>query len=202
MSRCSAFYYMAQFNIGSWFIALFFGGLAYATVLQEENWDVRSIPSTDDIIYHALFAGPPIFLALMTFISPIILNPYILGWPFLCRKKPAKKAIRRQSSVKKDALGRVVNLSSFMDAAKQLDSEIERVGGRPDVEVGTVRDLFSHDGTSPSTTGGKRYVHPSLPGGRHASSGANDVKNLRSISEVHPERTSNQQRRHKQHYGV
>jgi hypothetical protein len=167
-----------------------------------------SIPTKEEIIYHALFAGPPIFLALMTFISPIILNPYILGWPFLWRKKPAKKAVRRQSSIKKDALGRVVNLSSFMDAAKQLDSEIERVEGRPDVEVGTVRDLFSHDGTSPSTTGGKRYVHPSLLGGRQISNGTSsnsDVMNLKSIAEVHPQKAANQQRgkHHKQqHYGV
>jgi hypothetical protein len=36
--RCGAFYEMMKFNIGSWMIALFIGGLAYVVVLENLGW--------------------------------------------------------------------------------------------------------------------------------------------------------------------
>jgi len=157
--RCTAFFDMAKFNSGSWLLALFIGGLAYVTVLQDENWDPTSIPlDKKSIVQHALFAGPAIILMLLAFIVPIILNPYILGWPFLCRKKQVKKPLPKLRSVKKDILGReVVDVNTFMSNAAELQHEIERVEGKPDVELGSLQtnDLRSHGSPLISP---KRYI--------------------------------------------
>jgi hypothetical protein len=142
ISRCRAFYDMARFNSGSWMIAIIMGGLAYLTVLQEFGWDVTEYPTTkNEIIQHSLFAGPAALLAILAFIVPIILNPYILGWPFLRQKKEWKRPQRATSTrtIKKDALGReIVDIPTFMNAAKELDKEIERAQNKPDVELGSL----------------------------------------------------------------
>jgi cellulose synthase/poly-beta-1,6-N-acetylglucosamine synthase-like glycosyltransferase len=155
ISRCEAFWEMAKFNSGSWLIAITIGGLAYATVLQDQSWDVTSFPPQSELIRHIFFAGPALFLAVMCFIVPIILNPHILGWPFL-RKKPKQKSTNagKEASrlpVRKDALGReIVSIRTFMDKAKnQLEDEIERKQGGPDVEIGS---LCTKDLGSPTTT--------------------------------------------------
>ena len=44
----------------------------------------------EDILNHALFAGPALLLSVVCFVVPIILNPHILGWPFLRKRKPKK----------------------------------------------------------------------------------------------------------------
>lgn len=133
---------MARFNSGSWMIAIIMGGLAYLTVLQEFGWDVTEYPTTkNEIIQHSLFAGPAALLAILAFIVPIILNPYILGWPFLRQKKEWKRPQRATSTrtIKKDALGReIVDIPTFMNAAKELDKEIERAQNKPDVELGSL----------------------------------------------------------------
>jgi len=151
MSRCTAFWEMAKFNSGSWLIALFIGGLGYATVLQEMGWEnYDKFP--EDWIGHAIFAGPPIFLAVLCFIVPIILNPYIIGWPFYRKpKKPKKKPPPPRRKVKKDALGReVVDINTFMNAADQLESEIERKQNKPDVEIGSLHTMDLRSAGSPS----------------------------------------------------
>eukprot|EP00977_Amphora_coffeiformis_P015377 scaffold4510_cov183-Amphora_coffeaeformis.AAC.62 len=147
-SRCAAFASMVKFNVGSWFIACAIGGLGYLVMLEDQGWDPMHLPhSKDEILKHAMFTGPPVFFALLAFIVPIILNPYILGWPFVCRKKKTETQYPKPQ-IKKDALGRVVDIKTFMNAEQQINKEMERVHGKQDVELGTVRDLFSHDGTA------------------------------------------------------
>lgn len=169
ISRCEAFWEMAKFNSGSWAIALFIAGLAYATVLQEENWDYTSMPPSD-LIGHALFAGPPIVLAAMCFIVPIILNPYILGWPFI-RRRPAskKKASGRSKLAKKDSKSKLVALKTFM-----LEDEIERKQNKPDIEIGSLHTKDFRTNTRPMK---KMPARPEAP-----SSGQNRDSLPRAVS--------------------
>jgi cellulose synthase/poly-beta-1,6-N-acetylglucosamine synthase-like glycosyltransferase len=139
ITRCVAFWEMAKFNIGSWLIALVVGGLGYATFLQEQGWNPKSLP--ENFYGHALFAGPAMILSAMCFLVPIILNPYILGWPFLWRTKPKTKSKSKPKPKPKfkDPLGReIVDIKTFMETAAELQDEIERVEGKPDVELGSL----------------------------------------------------------------
>lgn len=150
MSRCSAFWEMAKFNVGSWMVALFLAGMGYLTVLQDLDWDYTAYPETfDDILQHALFAGPAAFICILAFVVPIILNPFILGWPFHRRKRKPKA--QPPAPVQRDALGRVVDITTFMSAAKALDSEIERMQGKPDVELGSLGTMDLRSAASPNT---------------------------------------------------
>ena len=143
ISRCRAFYDMAKFNLGSWGIALTLLGLAYLTVLQDYGWDFSKYPNTREaIVKHAMFAGPPAFLAILAFVVPIILNPWILGWPFLRAPKPPPKPEplpKSTRNIRKDALGReLVDIPTYLSATKQLNSEISRSNKKPDVELGSL----------------------------------------------------------------
>jgi hypothetical protein len=80
-------------------------------------------------------------------VVPLLLNPYVLGWPFnppLCRRRVVKSEQKRSNAkthTRKGSNGaRVVDLRTFMgtDAAQELDKEIGRVGNRPDVELGSL----------------------------------------------------------------
>jgi cellulose synthase/poly-beta-1,6-N-acetylglucosamine synthase-like glycosyltransferase len=159
ISRCTAFWEMAKFNSSSWAIALFIAGLAYATVLQEQDWDFTTMPTTD-ILGHALFAGPPFVLAAMCFIVPIILNPYILGWPFV-QKRPTvvKKAPVSRKNTKKDSKSKLVALKTFM-----LEDEIERKQNKPDIEIGS---LHTTDFRSNGVTTKKPQGRASAPLGQN-----------------------------------
>ena len=150
IGRCEAFMDTVRFNSGSWCIAFIVGALAYATVLQEEDWDPTSMP--EDILNHALFAGPALLLSVVCFVVPIIRNPHILGWPFWRKRKPKKfiPESPRPKRTKKDALGReIVDIRTFMDKAREsLEDEIvKRKQNTPDVEIGSLgtncRDLRS-----------------------------------------------------------
>mmetsp|Transcript_108151 Transcript_108151/g.161785 ORF Transcript_108151/g.161785 Transcript_108151/m.161785 type:complete len:975 (+) Transcript_108151:129-3053(+) len=145
ISRCTALYDVIKFNSGSWLIALYLLCLAYATVLENEDWDYTSFP--EDYLYSFLFAGPPAFIAVCTFIVPLILNPFVLGWPFnppLCAKKkkqPDRSLPRSQSHRRTQPnSGKVVGLDTFMtvDAARELNKEMGRVHKKPDVELGSL----------------------------------------------------------------
>jgi hypothetical protein len=149
-SRCSAFYEMLKFNMGSWTIALFLGGLAYAVVLESLDWKIDALPkTTDDWIQVAMFSGTTAVLSIFAFVVPIILNPYILGWPFYLRSKQLKKKEESGKKVtpEKDLLDRgMVDVGIFIDKAKELDKEIERVQRKADVELGSLastRELSS-----------------------------------------------------------
>ena len=194
ISRCSAYYEMMKFNIGSWMIALFLGGLAYAVVLESLGWKIDALPATtDDWVQVALFSGPTVVLSIFAFVVPIILNPYILGWPFYRRsKKPTKKQepVKKVTS-KKDLLGRkMVDVGTFIDKAKELDKEIERVQGKADVELGSLATHELRSTTSPNIETRKRmsaiYGDVEQRSGR-PSRGLPD--GLQSVSEVRRSRS-------------
>ena len=181
ISRCTALYDVIKFNSGSWMIALYMLGLSYATVLEHEEWDYTSFP--EDYLYSFLFAGPPAFIAVMTFIVPLILNPYVLGWPFnppLCRKKKDEKdrTLPRSQSHRRtqSSNGRVVGLDTFMsvDAARELNKEMGRVSKKPDVELGS---LATHE------FGGSKY--PLSSAGQTILGDANGMTTARNIQMKH-----------------
>jgi hypothetical protein len=180
---------MVKFNSSSFALAFLIGALGYLTILQDQGWDYRSMP--DDFVKHALFAGPALFLMVMCFVVPVILNPYILGWPFLCRKKPAKKAApKKVKLVNKDSLGReVVDVNTFMKTAEELQEEIERVEGKPDVELGSLgtRDLRSHG--SPSFRNSKKALDAKQMQQVRPSS-SHDQQRMPRIPEAKAERPS------------
>jgi cellulose synthase/poly-beta-1,6-N-acetylglucosamine synthase-like glycosyltransferase len=100
VGRCSALWETIRFNSGSWCICLFMVVLAYTTVVQEADWDITDYPNTkNEYLQHALFAGPAFLLALFAFVVPLILNPYILGWPFLRKKKQPKKDVFKSRKI-------------------------------------------------------------------------------------------------------
>jgi hypothetical protein len=201
VSRCSAFYEMMKFNMGSWTIALFLGGLAYAVALQGLDWKVDALPeTTDDWIQVAMFSGPTVLLSIFAFVVPILLNPYILGWPFYRRsKKPTKKQepVKKVTS-KKDLLGRnMVDVGTFIDKAKELDKEIERVQGKADVELGSLATHELRSTASPKRETAKRinamYGDVEQRTGRAtAATGLPD--GMQSISEIRRSRSANGER--------
>lgn len=146
ITRCIAFGDMVRFNCGSWAVSTFLLILAYLTVLKDADWKFNQWPN--DLLGTFLFAGPAAFLAISAFYVPIILNPFILGWPFnppLCGKKSqAKKGNKKGGK-------QVVDLGTFM-AENKLNKEIGRTGNKPDVELGS---LATNDfGKSAMTTAG------------------------------------------------
>jgi len=169
-SRCIALWETMKFNSGSWLLSLFVILLSYATVVQEYQWDVTHEPDWDswndpesELMDVLLFAAPATLLALLTFIFPILLNPFILGWPFYWKKKPNKKQekSKRQASrrfqVDKEARtnGHHVGVDAFMNSEAQLQREIERNQGRPDMELGS---LATNDLTRGQSAGQKHDV--------------------------------------------
>eukprot|EP00934_Nitzschia_sp_Nitz4_P007226 Nitzschia sp. Nitz4//scaffold7_size249615//86824//89908//NITZ4_001163-RA/size249615-processed-gene-0.135-mRNA-1//1//CDS//3329558400//7216//frame0 len=147
LTRCVAFADMVKFNSGSWSIAILILALSYATWLERVDWDYTMIPDIYDQEHFdaLLFAAPASFMAILAFIIPIILNPFILGWPFnppLCGSKQVKTKSPNVSTRNLTAPGsKVVDLHTFMatsDAADKLEREAGRVQDRPDVELGSL----------------------------------------------------------------
>jgi hypothetical protein len=151
VSRLSAFWETAKFNSGSWTISFVVLLLAYATVLQEYDWDVTHMPEWSEwnepgstLFDSLLFAVPAAFFAIMTYIVPIILNPYILGWPFyrkpkVVKPKLDKRTASRRFKAPRDAeMGTNVSVDAFMHTEAQLHREIERNQQRPDMELGSL----------------------------------------------------------------
>jgi len=126
IGRCVALWDTMKFNSGSWLIAFVLAALAYCTILQEYNWDIFQYPTdSDEIVQHALFAGPPAFLALLAVIVPLILNPWILGWP--CLRKPKKPKEKPTYPHRR--------------TIKELNKEIERTHNKPDIVLGSMRTI-------------------------------------------------------------
>jgi hypothetical protein len=180
-SRCTAFLEMIRFNAGSFLIAYYLLCLSYVTVLETMNWDFSAYPTGDDLIVCALFAGPPALIAIFSVVVPIILNPYILGWPFYppfggcCGGKNNSefaeewKATPDKTPKSKNGL---VDLHTFMSSSnsrpeQKLEKEIGRVQNKPDVELGSLAtyEFAGHGGrypmsvaTSPTQRGQKKPV--------------------------------------------
>jgi hypothetical protein len=143
ITRCTALRDVIWFNSGSWLIAFYILCLCYGTVVQTEDWDYTAMP--EDLIYTLLFAGPAAFMAVMAFIVPIILNPYVLGWPFhpgpfsCCSAK--KKNTKAAPETYRDHNDEVVDLGTFMtktDPSQALDHEMGRLHAKPDLEIGSL----------------------------------------------------------------
>mmetsp|Transcript_32034 Transcript_32034/g.34421 ORF Transcript_32034/g.34421 Transcript_32034/m.34421 type:complete len:988 (+) Transcript_32034:130-3093(+) len=146
ITRCIAFADMVRFNLGSWAVASYLLVLAYLIILKDADWKFDQWPN--DMLGAFLFAGPAAFLALSAFYVPVILNPFILGWPFnppLCGKKREKKRNKEGKQV--------VDIGTFMaQTDSKLNKEIGRAENKPDVELGS---LATHDfGKSNMTTAG------------------------------------------------
>lgn len=140
------FYLQVDFNSGSWLVALTMAALAYATVVQENDWDITDYPDErDEYLQHALFAGPPIFLAIMAFIVPIILNPWVLGWPFLPKQ-------RKRKAKRKNLPRQIVDLPTMMKMRK--DEEVERT------IMETTKEDLNDDDMGSFTTNDLRTVSP------------------------------------------
>jgi hypothetical protein len=172
ISRCTAIWDMIKFNSGSYGISLYMLALCYAVVLQDAKWKFDQWP--ENLLDVLLFTAPAAFLALCAYIVPIILNPFVLGWPFnppLCRRKLPKYTQEEedvQPSKRKDANGKTVDLHTFMNADKKLDKEIGRVQERPDVEIGSI--VTKDFGRMGSAMGGATF----------AMSSQRDVRDRRS----------------------
>lgn len=178
-SRCFAIYETIKFNLGSYLIATVIAGLGYLTVLQDEDWDPTVIPK--NIVEHALFAGPPVVLALMAYFVPLLLNPYVFGWPCVRAKPEPKKRQKTKKYVKRDKNGNVVDIRTFLDNAEVLQREMERTSGKPDVELGSMatKDLYS-SGSPMSPSNKKRLDKKSLD----AMNAANAVDNWKNTGSL------------------
>jgi len=144
ITRRVAFWDMLKFNIGSWGIAAYLLGICYFIFHRELGLKIDEWPGLDrwpedkwpeQIISTFLFVGPAAFLALSAFYVPIILNPYILGWPFnppLFGKKSKSKKAKTENT-------HSVDLNTFMQQTDtRLNQEIGRVEMKPDVELGSL----------------------------------------------------------------
>jgi len=150
IGRCTALFDVIRFNAGSWCVAIYILLLSYASWMKSCDWDYTAIPDPrkEENLEAILFAGPAALMAIMAFIVPIILNPFVLGWPFnppLCRRKVVKKReklpARTHKTLTSTPGGKVVDLHTFMtstDAATKLEKEAGRVLNRPDVELGSL----------------------------------------------------------------
>jgi len=152
IGRCTALSDVIKFNSGSWTLSLYVIGLSYAVWLKTVDWDYEAIPDWRDNAQREalLFCGPATFMALMAFVIPLLLNPYVLGWPFnpplwCCRKKkPAKTSTtiinRNPRDLKSAPGGKVVDLRTFMNdnAADEVERQANRVSAKPDVELGSL----------------------------------------------------------------
>jgi hypothetical protein len=150
IGRCTALGRVIRFNSGSWLIATYVLGVAYTVYLEGVDWDYSSIPDPghDNFLNAVLFSGPAMFMATLAFLVPVILNPYVLGFPFnppLCRKRDGSKREKQESfRVHRRTTtngGKFVDLHTFMGAsspAQELGKEIGRVSNKPDVELGSL----------------------------------------------------------------
>jgi hypothetical protein len=144
---------MVRFNIGSFMIAFYLLCLAYLTILEEMDWDFTALPLGQELITSLLFAGPPALIAVASLVVPIVLNPYILGWPIYppfggcCGGRKGKGQVEEwkveKAGKKRTSSSAVVDLHTFMssanvDAEEKLGKEIGRVQNKPDVELGSL----------------------------------------------------------------
>lgn len=142
ITRCIAFGDMARFNIGSWGIAVYLLGLCYLVVLKDATWEFNQLPQ-GSVLETFLFVGPAAFLALAAFYIPVVLNPFILGWPFnppLCGRKSIEKKKADKMEEKQ------VDLATFMaHTDSRLNKEIGRAENKPDIELGSLATKDFHN---------------------------------------------------------
>jgi cellulose synthase/poly-beta-1,6-N-acetylglucosamine synthase-like glycosyltransferase len=184
--RCTAFWDMAKFNTGSWGISLFILCLSYAVWLSQVDWDYTAIPEGDNLTFLLVFLAPACLLSLMAFIIPVVLNPFILGWPFnppLCRKRQ-----ERHEESHHQPNSKTVDLHTFMNGPDgKLDREIGRAQQKPDVELGS---LATNDFGGAMTAANPRDFRGNS--GRKANGGAARTSPLGSVPEERKDYLSKQ----------
>jgi hypothetical protein len=178
IGRCTALGDVIKFNSGSWFLSIYIIGLSYSVWMETVDWDYTAIPDfkTAAHLDALLFCGPATFMAAMAFIIPLLLNPYVLGWPFnpplwCCRKKKTTKTTTKITNknprdLKSSTGGKVVDLKTFMNdnAANEVEREANRVSAKPDVELGSLatRDVASPQVNRPRVPPFGRGPRPSV----------------------------------------
>lgn len=168
IGRCTALWDVIKFNIGSWMLSFYIIALSYTVWMEAVEWDYMAIPDYQDDVQLdvLLFCGPATFMALMAFLIPLVLNPYVLGWPFnpplwCCRKSKPKETTKIVNKSPRDLKsspgGKVVDLSTFMNdnAANEVEREAKRVSAKPDVELGS---LATREVSSPQAN--RRFAQP------------------------------------------
>lgn len=204
MSRCKALSSVIRFNSGSWILSILMIMLAYATVLDSEGWNFTSIPRITEGYLESslLFAVPMALIAMMSFVVPIILNPYVLGWPFYRQNKSKVKELSREKS-EKSIYGRKVAIDQYIATTKQLNEEIERVEEKPDIELGslatpnlgsnplsiagyTSQSLLENSGYG--RLGGETYIQQTID---ESNSKLMPSKNVKKRQQIRSKKTSN-----------
>jgi cellulose synthase/poly-beta-1,6-N-acetylglucosamine synthase-like glycosyltransferase len=96
ISMCSALWDIWVFNWGSYLIALYQAGLAFCVLLHDIGWDItfKTFPG----IGAWLYAGPAIYLSVMEWVVPTLMNPYVC--PCTRPKAPKKEKGRRTQKSK------------------------------------------------------------------------------------------------------
>lgn len=139
------------FNCGSWLIGFYLLWVIYAVILEQEDWDWNFDRVPTDWLHLVLFAGPAAFIAVLIAIVPIILNPYVMGWPFhppLCYKRNQKKKEEERIQHHLAVVNKSVNekttstKSSTPNTADRVSSRMlqrkMRMSNNPDLESGSV----------------------------------------------------------------
>lgn len=99
ITTCSCLWDIFNFNWGAYLLAWYQAGLAFCILLEDIGWDItfKTFPSLGAWLY----AGPAIYLSLMAWVVPTLLNPYVCP---CTRPKPPKKAVKqRRTSTQKSA---------------------------------------------------------------------------------------------------
>jgi len=173
VNRFVALWEVIKFNSGSWLISFYILCLCYASVLATEDWDYTVVP--ENLLGVLIFAGPAAFIAILSVIVPIILNPYAMGFPFyppikFCFWRKKKDYNRRQSTY----------------ATAKLRAEMTRIERKPDIEIGTTGSVASvgvpHRARSP---GSPRVTSPPRERANHHTrkvSPKPQVRTQRSLS--------------------
>jgi hypothetical protein len=75
ITTCSCLWDIFNFNWGSYLLAWYQAGLAFCVLLEDIGWDItfKTFPSVGSWLY----AGPGIYLSIMAWIVPTLLNPYV-----------------------------------------------------------------------------------------------------------------------------
>ena len=90
ITTCSCLWDIFNFNWGSYLLAWYQAGLAFCVLLEDIGWDItfKTFPSIGSWLY----AGPAIYLSIMAWIVPTLLNPYVCP----CTRPTPKKLEKTQ----------------------------------------------------------------------------------------------------------
>mmetsp|Transcript_26273 Transcript_26273/g.37335 ORF Transcript_26273/g.37335 Transcript_26273/m.37335 type:complete len:926 (-) Transcript_26273:55-2832(-) len=102
VSRCSALWETIKFNAGSWMIAVITGGGAIAILLEDVNWDFACVLDGcipfESNLQALVFSVPALLMSISALFVPLLLNPYVWGWPCVRKPKQKKKESRRSAA--------------------------------------------------------------------------------------------------------